>query len=527
MRKIWFVGLVPVLGMAIGNACSTFGSAQGEVDASVTGRDDASAVDPGTLPGLPPRPDGATPISLKIELLDQTALVGVRGKAPVPVRVRVTPASAGLDLSVSGLPLGATSAVVNADVGTGLGTLTISLAQSTRSGTFPISVKASGAGAVTAALDATLEVRGAPGEVDESFGTNGLVLNDLGPRETPLDALVLDDGRIVVGGYDAAGPFVRRYRADGPLDPTFGVNGTKRLLVTWDGGKVDALILVPPSTLLAAATNGRGGDQVGFFRIDDTPTTAPLIRAIPAVNMREVVSIEVRDGASMVALGHGGSGWVIASFDQTTGAPAAWGQGSSGFAYGGVDTPALAFFRRSTDDVALAEAAGGIRAIRLNKQGIVTGQSLMSGVGYLGATALADGKIVVGDIRETGAGAATFGLYTTDGNTATELGLRRPGAGRAQLYGRGFLATPAGYVLASERQDPGTESRLRAAFFRKDGSAETAVAEAGLVELTFLAGETQSFPARLLWQKTTQKVVVVAGVEGPGGGAMAMRRIWL
>lgn len=111
------------------------------------------------------------------------------------------------------------------------------------------------------------------GELDPSFGTNGVVTTDvrgLGPAGNDLPAVPdvataiigLDDGRLVVAGHggnrarvdgSADSDFVlARYLSDGSLDPTFGSGG----IVTTDLGyqdRINALVL-QGSRYVAAGT---------------------------------------------------------------------------------------------------------------------------------------------------------------------------------------------------------------------------------------------------------------------------------
>ena len=68
----------------------------------------------------------------------------------------------------------------------------------------------------------------ATGDLDPSFGTNGL-----GPKldmdiAAVKQALVQPDGKLVAAGGDSTGLFVARFNADGTIDTGFGVNGLAR-----------------------------------------------------------------------------------------------------------------------------------------------------------------------------------------------------------------------------------------------------------------------------------------------------------
>src|SRR4029450_652062 len=73
----------------------------------------------------------------------------------------------------------------------------------------------------------------APGDLDPSFGSGGLVTTDFGGRsDFGLGVAIQPDGKIVTAGNSSApGVFsvafaLSRHNADGTLDPTFGTGGT-------------------------------------------------------------------------------------------------------------------------------------------------------------------------------------------------------------------------------------------------------------------------------------------------------------
>lgn len=72
--------------------------------------------------------------------------------------------------------------------------------------------------------------------LDESFGDNGRVSHRWDSRNTCISAALQDDGKILIGGYQAPGNglssfrrYVARLNNDGTPDSTFGVNGSAKL----------------------------------------------------------------------------------------------------------------------------------------------------------------------------------------------------------------------------------------------------------------------------------------------------------
>ncbi len=86
-----------------------------------------------------------------------------------------------------------------------------------------------------AAVGVAPSLHAAPGDLDSSFGTGGLVTTDVaGNADRGYSIAIQSDGYIVVAGYANPGSYdgfaVARYASDGFLDPSFGTGG----LVTTD-----------------------------------------------------------------------------------------------------------------------------------------------------------------------------------------------------------------------------------------------------------------------------------------------------
>jgi uncharacterized delta-60 repeat protein len=69
-----------------------------------------------------------------------------------------------------------------------------------------------------------------PGTLDKSFGSNGIVINEPGVKNTSFCAIAIQtDAKIVAAGYSTIGQYldflIARYDTNGSLDGSFGVNG--------------------------------------------------------------------------------------------------------------------------------------------------------------------------------------------------------------------------------------------------------------------------------------------------------------
>jgi uncharacterized delta-60 repeat protein len=116
----------------------------------------------------------------------------------------------------------------------------------------------------------------APGDLDPSFGTGGLVTTDFGGRgDFGLAVALQSDGKIVAAGNSSAvGVFsvnfaLARYNANGTLDPTFGTGGT---VLTSFGGPLSAAadVAVQPDGKIVAV--GIAGSDFGTARYNANGT---------------------------------------------------------------------------------------------------------------------------------------------------------------------------------------------------------------------------------------------------------------
>jgi uncharacterized delta-60 repeat protein len=120
------------------------------------------------------------------------------------------------------------------------------------------------------------------GTLDKTFGTDGfttttvhLTPDDQGRNELAVDMVLLDDGRIVVGGQSTDRdygnerlPVLVRYTADGAIDPTFGVSGTAILSSTIKNSTglslVRTLLADKNGSVLVGLSNDPGWSTVHF-----------------------------------------------------------------------------------------------------------------------------------------------------------------------------------------------------------------------------------------------------------------------
>jgi uncharacterized delta-60 repeat protein len=114
------------------------------------------------------------------------------------------------------------------------------------------------------------------GELDSSFGGDGIVISDLGgPNDEGNCIRLQPDGKIVVAGYSGDSVdqdfAVARYHTDGSLDSTFGLSG--RRIVSLDSGKDIAFTMAiqADAKILAAGITDNGTNKdFAVIRLDST-----------------------------------------------------------------------------------------------------------------------------------------------------------------------------------------------------------------------------------------------------------------
>lgn len=91
----------------------------------------------------------------------------------------------------------------------------------------------------------------APGDLDPSFGDEGVVTTDVGPNDLAKQIVVQPDGKILVAGSGTTDAWaVIRYFPDGSLDDSFGVGG--KVVTPAPPGVASALTLAPDGKIVVA-----------------------------------------------------------------------------------------------------------------------------------------------------------------------------------------------------------------------------------------------------------------------------------
>ena len=199
-------------------------------------------------------------------------------------------------------------------------------------------------GTLLVALAATLgtppSASAVPGDLDPSFGTNGVFIQAFGPASSNLKAVVIQpDGKIVAAGWSqqsASAPTnsdfqLLRLNANGTIDNGFG-GGDGSVTTPISAGTADdaanAVALGPNGTIyVAGGTDPPGGDSgdIAVARYDSSGTLdggfggGDGIVVLPQPNFNTAFAIQVQADGKPVIAGPGpfvnGEDWLVARFE--------------------------------------------------------------------------------------------------------------------------------------------------------------------------------------------------------------------
>lgn len=208
------------------------------------------------------------------------------------------------------------------------------------------------------------------GSVDNGFGSNGIVITDVGTLDQARSIFIQPDGKIVIGG-DSSGTTntdfaLVRYNPDGSLDTSFGVGGK----VTTDFGQnrrdtLARLLLLPNGKIVAVG---------GADRIPD-PNTGPSAWTLARYNTDGSLDLTFGSGGKVETVTGGPDSIARDAALQQDGKIIAVGQFPNGsnnsavvarYLNTGAILPAIQF---QSDQHSIVEGSAGARVITLTRSG--------------------------------------------------------------------------------------------------------------------------------------------------------------
>lgn len=400
----------------------------------------------------------------------------------------------------------------------------------------------------------------AAGDLDPTFGDDGVVATDLGPNMDSANGVAVQpDGKIVAAGEIAYGDEfgLVRYKPDGTPDATFGTGG----MVTTDIPSSGAygMALQPDGKIVAAGGNRRfalvrytsAGDPDPTFGGDGVVTTNfnPHYDLAYAVAIQADGKIVAAGVSSIEARPH---------FDDTTIAVARYDpDGSLDPSFGG-DGRVTTNFSRTYDaayalviqtdgSIVIGGTAGAYRSfalVRYNPDGsrdssfgdsgkIATRFTPHGTLQSASAVALqADGKVVAAGMEAGGTGFALV-RYSTDGTLDTTFGedgrvtttfLTRHDLGYVGAWARGVMVQADGKIVAVGGAPVGTggDTEFALARYQPDGTLDPTFGGDGRVTTEWSIDGNDSAMAITI-QADGRIVAAGRSSDGPDG-AFALAR---
>jgi uncharacterized delta-60 repeat protein len=343
-----------------------------------------------------------------------------------------------------------------------------------------------------------------PGDLDTTFGANGVVVTSIGEWAEGHAVAVQPDGKIVVAGsvspdgiYDRFG--VARYSADGNLDPGFGVNGIVTTPIGSSHAIPRALALQPDGKVVVAGEvyepMGLGG--VARYNpdgsLDSTFGTGGIIND-PGTAAAHAVALQP-DGKLVV----GGSSFALRRYQMN-------GEPDSAFGDNGVTTdpiPSGEVYALAVQPDGKLVAAGAaafwqapwyhypFKLVRYNADGGLDRTFGYNGIvttrvgtdGYAIAYALVprpDGKLVAGGCAENGADLA-LAAYNSDGSLDTGFGNGGISTGPSGQL-RALAIQPDGKLVAAGFSN---DAHIMLTRYNADGSLDETFGDGGTVLTLF------------------------------------------
>jgi uncharacterized delta-60 repeat protein len=361
----------------------------------------------------------------------------------------------------------------------------------------------------------------APGDLDPSFGGDGIVTTAIGPADDFAEGVaVRANGSVVAAGASSDDFAVARYDKHGNLDPGFGGDGLVTTAVSPGFDEARAVVVQPDGRVVAAGRAFTGADQdfalVRYEQdgsLDSSFGGDGIVTTPVSAGTDEILALGRLAGGKLIAAGRSLDGtafdFAVARYlPDGTLDPSFGGDGIVTTAFGAADDRAFGLSVQRDGKVVVAGhtctgAGCDFALVRYTKAGTLDpsfgGDGTVvtePGPGSGGAFAVArapHGRIVAAGIRCSGVD-CDFALtrYTSDGALDPSFGtdgivLTSFGPGVDEAFG--VAVQPNGKVVAAGRSFSGADYDLAVARYTKDGSLDAGFGSAGTVTTSVGPGD--------------------------------------
>ncbi len=342
-----------------------------------------------------------------------------------------------------------------------------------------------------------------PGDIDTSFGTNGIVISDIGGFDTAIDVVTQDDSKIIVSGttFGSSTNFALvRYDSDGTTDSTFGTNGlVVTNLSTSDVGR-ELVVQSDGKIIVGGSSEINGNKDFAVIRYNpdgtlDTNFDSDGIVITPVSgNADEVWGIALQADGKIIAVGDSDSQIAVARYNSN-------GSLDTSFGTNGIATPAggsgQAVKIQSDGKIVVAGRSGGqFAVIRLDSSGTLDNSFDSDGIAttFMGSGTFvsgwdldiqADGKIVTSGASFNGSNYDISVIrYNSNGsldNSFDSDGIFTFDSGNGNDEGSAIIIQPNSKIVVGGYSNTGSGEAFTVIRLNSDGTYDTSFSGDGIV----------------------------------------------
>lgn len=342
-----------------------------------------------------------------------------------------------------------------------------------------------------------------PGDIDTSFGTNGIVTTDVGGFDTAIDVVTQNDGKIIISGttFGASTDFALvRYDNSGALDDTFGTNG---LVITnmssADIGR-EVIVQSDDKIIVGGSSEINGNKDFAVVRYNHDGTLDANFDGDGVVitpvsgSADEIWGITLQTDGKIIAVGDSNGQITVARYNTN-------GSLDTSFGTGGIATPASgsgqAVKMLSDGKIVVAGRSGGqFAVIRFDSNGTLDNSFDSDGIAttFMGNGAFVsgwdldiqtDGKIVVSGASFNG---SDYDLsiirYNSNGSLDSSFdtdGIFTYDSGNGNDEGTAIVIQSNGKIIVGGYSNTGSGEAFTLIRLNTDGTYDTSFNSDGIV----------------------------------------------
>lgn len=377
----------------------------------------------------------------------------------------------------------------------------------------------------------TQAVPNAPGDLDTTFGSNGVVIEDIGGFDVGRGIAIRSDNKIWAiadsfnGSFTASQSYLLLYNSNGTLDATFGTAGVALITSinpSANDGVSDIVLQSDGKVVIAGSVDTNGNNDFAVFRFaaDGTADNSfgnggVITTPISISGDDEATSIVVQSDGKIVAAGNvTNNDFALVRYEDTGSLDTTFGNGgviTTNFPIGtssGVDRAYDVIEQTDGKIVAVGYSAGRFGIARYTSEGEQDSSFGHSGIistvvgtdPFLSAYAVAeqsDGKLLVSGTGYNdidGHYAWTLVRYNEDGSLDTSFGtggiVKTDFGGSSTSYAMQIL--PNGkIILVGDGSNGSNGLGVTIVQYNADGSLDTSFGSGGVVHTTSGARATE------------------------------------